>query len=179
MLQRLLRWIVVFGAAQLAMVGCATTTPKPEESATQKEEAAGPTAPPKPEESPTQKENAAGPTASATTTSTPGPCAPLGNPVPGYPGLPGRNSFYLCAAPDPIEAPNQGRSEGYYITCNESSLRHGWKWRVYCKVGGTHCNCSLSEFRINRSCVWDLGQHCTANGQASPGAGACEKWGTE
>jgi len=107
-----------------------------------------------------------------------GPCSPNGDPITNGRRYQGDNSFYLC------REQHMGRSGvwgEYYeldIACKASSLRSGWKWRIWCNANGTNCACNKDDFIGGNSncCNFTAGSHCTAPGGARPGQNGCASW---
>jgi hypothetical protein len=110
-----------------------------------------------------------------------GVCAPYGNPLPNS-QYKGYNAFYLCSESklDALNSWTTGRVE-LRILCNDSSLRKGWKWHIWCNPDGSSCGCNENDFNKGRPglscCQWSAGEHCTVNGEAYPGdPKGCAKW---
>lgn len=108
-------------------------------------------------------------------------CAPLGDPIAGGAGLSGANAFALCQiGANPVTTALFGKVTQYSIRCLTTTLRSGWKWRIYCNIGRTHCNCSLQPMENNPADVsvaaWSAGDHCNVNGQARPSLNGCDGW---
>jgi hypothetical protein len=106
-------------------------------------------------------------------------CTPLGDPM--QSNLAGSNAFALCKNGG-VKGNSVilGEVTQYYIRCNTNTLRAGWKWVIYCGPGGKRCDCNLNSMWANplpsTNAAWTAGEHCTNNGQASPGANGCDAW---